>query len=206
MMMEFRRWIFFTFVAVGGVGPKPDVLLFEIQDNSQSTAKPSASSQSKAVDLSAGLQDAAQKFLAVIERGEPLDLVNFWSDSGVVLGVDSEDKPVSKAVVREQIRKKRELYCSFFDSECLTKLRNESRRKANGITGATPDYSYRDLLLNARSKTVRVSARREGEAPVGYVTVRIENGEVTKSSTKTELDFTFVFEAGGWKLAEVPQY
>jgi len=166
----------------------------------------STSAQSKPVDSSAGLQDAAQRLLNLIESGSPMDLLNFWSESGVTLGVDFEDHPISKSAAREQLKEKSGLYCSFFDSECLTNLVNESRRKAHRATPATRAYSFRDILSNARSKTVRASVRREGDTLAGYVTVRIENGETTKFNTKTELTFTFVSEAGQWKLAEIPKY
>ncbi len=199
-------WIFSALIAVGGTGLICAVFLHGDSGKKRSLVTVPPVAQTAAVDLSAGLRDTAQKFLTVIEKGQPLDLLNFWSASGVVLGVDFEDHPVSKSVFREQVRKKEGLYCSFFDSACLTELRKASRRKANKGPATNPDYSYRDLLSSARTKTVRVSARREGETLTGYVTVRIENGEMTKSNTSTQLDFTFVSEAGSWKLAEIPSY
>ena len=176
------------------------------QSSNPTISNTTASGQSKPVDLSPGLEDSAQKFLAVIEKGQPLELVNFWSESGVALGVDFENHPVSRGALREQVRKKGTLYCAFFDTGCLSKFHNEALRKAKRSPLATPDYSYRDLLRNARNKTLKVSTSREGDATMGYVRVRLENGELTKSSTRNELDFTFVLEAGGWKLAAIPEY
>jgi hypothetical protein len=67
-------------------------------------------------------------------------------------------------------------------------------------------YSYSGILKNPRAKNLKVSARRDGETVAGYVTVCIENGELTKSNTNTELQFAFVSEAVIWKLAEIPSY
>jgi hypothetical protein len=171
----------------------------------QSNGGKSQPSQPMLDQSDSGLRITAQEFLATIENGGSLELLRFWADSGVSLGVDMEDRVVSKNMLREQIEKKGELFCFFFDSDCLRKIRNESRRRAHKTVKGITDYSCRELLKRAKGRTLHVSERREGDTLAGYVQVHLD-GELTKLNSPRELNFTFIFEKGGWKLAEVPYY
>lgn len=65
------------------------------------------------------LPGVAQKLITVIEEGEESELAEFWSYSGVSCGVDGA--VVDKRMLLRRLQQKMDLYCFFFDTECLRK-------------------------------------------------------------------------------------
>jgi hypothetical protein len=152
-------------------------------------------------DATPSFEDTTQEFILAIRQGSPLELLGYWSDEGVSFGVDGD--PVSKQNYRDQVKQKGDLFCLFFDSDCLRHWANTARgghgkRIANAVL-----YSYRDMLTQAKSATPKVSQRKEGGISVGDLKIRIENGNKLKGNEQTELEFAFALEKGTWKLTSV---
>jgi hypothetical protein len=150
---------------------------------------------------SADLRETAQNFITAIKAGVPLDLLSYWSDRGVTFGVEGE--PVSKAQFRRLVARRVDLFCFFFDTDCLRKEDEAARRRAGRKSEATHLYSYRDLLNKAKRTELQVSKRKEAGYELGDVTVQIENGANLLGNRQRELEFTFTLEHGVWKLANV---
>jgi hypothetical protein len=163
----------------------------------QKTDKEHSPSTSTSIDLNY----AAQQFIAAIKGGKPLDLLPFWSDAGVTFGIDGD--PVSGAQFKKDVEHKGDLYCFFFDTDCLRKRDDEMRRKAKAPARKNTLYSYQELLIKSKTTVVKVSQHRDAGTLVGNVRVPLENGEALKGNTQTELRFVFTPDHDSWKLTSV---
>ena len=148
------------------------------------------------------LSEAAQKLTAVIEEDKESELPGFWSNSGVSFGVDGA--VIAKRALLKQLQQKQDLYCFFFNTDCLRKHDEEQRRAANAPPRKVSLYSYRDLLRGASSKEVKVSEYREHGLLLGRVLVNLSMNEDISGERRRVLEFTFAKESGRWKLTSVP--
>lgn len=158
---------------------------------------PKATSESK---LRADLQQTVGKLLATLERGQPQDLLPLCSRFGVVFGVDVPAVP--PATIRKEIEQKVGVYCGLFESECLRRENASARAKAGAPPISEPIYSYRDRLLKASAREVKIAISRQGSSWVSDVTVTLK-GDVQPHEP---IAFEFMCEHGQWKLNAVPFY
>ena len=148
------------------------------------------------------LPEVAQKLITVIEDGEESKLAEFWSHSGVSFGVDGA--VVGKRTLLRQLQQKMDIYCFFFDTECLRKQDDEQRRAAKAPPRKNPLYSYRELIRGASSKEVKVSEYNDHDVLVGRVLVNLTMNEKILGARQRVLEFTFAKENGKWKLTSIP--
>lgn len=144
----------------------------------------------------------AQKLIAVIGEDNEAELVKFWSHSGVSFGVDAA--VIGKRAFLSQLQKKQDLYCFFFNTDCLRKHDEEQRRVANAPPRKDFLYSYRDLLRGASSKEVKVSEYKDHDLLLGRVLVNLTMNEKMSGGRGRVLEFAFAKENGSWKLTSVP--
>jgi hypothetical protein len=111
---------------------------------------------------------------------------------------------VGKWTLHSQLQQKRDLYCFFFETDCLRKQDEEQRRAAKAPPRKDALYSYRDLLRRASSKELKVSEYKDHGALLGRVLVNLRMNEKIPGERKRVLDFTFANENGRWKLTGVP--
>lgn len=148
------------------------------------------------------LSEVAQKLTAVIQEDKESELPGFWSRSGVSFGVDGAI--IAKQALLRQLQEKQDLYCFFFNTDCLRKRDEEQRRAANAPPKKRFLYSYCDLLRGASSKEVKVSEYRDHGLLLGRVLVNLTMGEKISGERMRVLEFTFAEESGKWRLTSVP--
>jgi hypothetical protein len=147
-------------------------------------------------DLKRGLERVANELLAIIEKGDPKEFPSVCSVRGIVLGVDMP--PIAVAVVRKHIAQKQGVYCGLFDTKCLRQEDEADRAKAGASPRPEPLYSYRDRLLRASARDVKVAVSgRLGNVRI-VLTENVQPAE--------PMEFEFVYEGGGWKLSAIPFY
>jgi hypothetical protein len=146
--------------------------------------------------LKTGLEKAANDFLSLIEKGDPKQLVGHCSQQGVLFGVDAP--PVSRAVIRENIDKKKGIFCGFFDTDCMRREDSAERARNGALPATEPLYSYRERLLKASGREVRVSLRADFPTS-GSVFVALKNDV----QAHRPLEFEFEYEKGEWRLSGI---
>lgn len=195
----YREWIA-LFLVVYSCWP-----VFLMQANSEDRkirASQETSGQKAAGSVRDDLSDTSRKFVSMIEGGEPSELLDFWSKSGVTFGVDGA--VVSRRQLVKQLQQKLDLYCFFFETSCLRKQDEEQRHAAKAPPRKNALYSYRDLLRAAKSKEFKLSQRRDSGVVVGHVQVLLNLGDDISGDRIRVLEFIFADEKGGWKLTSVP--
>jgi hypothetical protein len=148
------------------------------------------------------LSAVADKLIAVVQDGKESELLEFWSHSGVSFGVDGA--VVGKRTLLRQLQQKQDLYCFFFETDCMRKQDEEQRRAAKAPPRKDALYSYRDLLRRASAKELKVSEYKDHGALLGRVLVNLTMNEKISGERKRALEFIFANENGRWKLTSVP--
>jgi len=136
------------------------------------------------------LDRAASSAIAAIKSGEPEKLMPLLAAKGVVLGVDGPLVRLSS--IREQMSARTGIYCVIFDSSCLRKEVNESRKKAGATSGDEEIISFRDLVL--RSHAVMKTALADAPSFCG--------GTTSDGSPFFVLDWQRTSK--GWKIVAIP--
>jgi len=110
----------------------------------------------------AGLKEAVDKFMAILEKGQPDGLFGLASSEGVVFGIESDPMPVSR--VRDELRKKEGIYCLLFDTDCLRKetLQEGSERILRGTLELLSAFEKRSALLRRKKFMLTAPAGRAG--------------------------------------------
>jgi hypothetical protein len=148
------------------------------------------------------LSAVADKLIAVVQDGKESELLEFWSHSGVSFGVDGA--VVGKRTLLRQLQQKQDLYCFFFETDCMRKQDEEQRRAAKAPPRKEALFSYRDLLRRASAKELKVSEYKDHGALLGRMLVNLTmNGKIS-GERKRVLEFIFANENGRWKLTSVP--
>lgn len=150
----------------------------------------------------ASLSAVAQKLIAVIEEDKESELPAFWSHSGVSFGVDGA--VVGRRTLLMQLQQKQDLYCFFFDTDCLRKHDEEQRRAAKAPPRKDFLYSYHDLLRGASSREIKVSEYTDHGVLLGRVLINLTMDDKIPGGRRRALEFTFAKESGRWKLTSVP--
>jgi hypothetical protein len=151
-----------------------------------------------------GLRQGAQKFVNLVEAKDSLSLLNLFSEQGTsfVSGTYALSKvEFSQSEIRKDFEAKTDVYCLFFNSQCLRDADSRERVRLNKPPLKIALRSISDLLAAANEKR--------------FVTYDIssENGKVTLLlSARTPetarlgedaLNFYFRQENGEWKLRNV---
>jgi hypothetical protein len=142
-------------------------------------------------DLKQRLDREAFKALEAVKKSKPENLMLLLSANGVGLGVDG---PLLKLPeIRKQMSHKTGIYCVIYDSSCLIKEVNDSRRRAGAIPLEEKDsLSFRDQLLKTDS-VVKIYLL-DDQSSCGGIT---SNG-----SPSFELEWGWTAE--GWKIVAIP--
>ena len=148
------------------------------------------------------LSEMSRKFISLIETGDPAQLPQFWSKSGVTFGIDGG--LVSRAQITKQSKERLDLYCFFFDGTCLRNRDEEQRRAAKAPPRKKPLYSCRELLLEARAKELKTSQYQDKGALIAHLRIDFTMGDHITPDRKKILEFVFAKESGLWKLTSVP--
>jgi hypothetical protein len=91
------------------------------------------------------LNGAATEAIAAIKSGKAENLLPLLAAKGVFFGVDGPLVPLSS--ILEQMSTRTGIYCLIFDSSCLRKEVNESRKKAGATPADEEILSFRDHIL-----------------------------------------------------------
>jgi len=113
-----------------------------------------------------------------------------FSEKGVVLGVDGP--LVRLASIRREISAKTGIYCVIFDSSCLRKEVDASRRNAGAPVEREEILSFRDHLLK-RDPVVKTSLDDSAS---------FCGGMTRDGSPSFELDWEWT--PMGWKIVAIP--
>jgi hypothetical protein len=139
------------------------------------------------------LEIVVKQFVVTLKDRDVETLTRQFSKKGVVFGIDSD--PISSQVIRNRMKKNEQLYCLFFDTQCLR--RDPSFQK---------QFSLRDSLLNGKTNHWQVTINQQSQSPVGEVRLFVE-GNPNRSQTGDEFcNLTYKFEGGTWKIQEVLFY
>jgi hypothetical protein len=136
------------------------------------------------------LNRAASMALEAIKHGQSENLLPLFSASGVVLGVDGPQ--VRLGEIRKEITSRTGVYCVIYDTSCLMKGVNASRRKAGESLETNQILSFRDHLL----KTAQVVKTDLAEASFSC------GGITSDGSPVFELDWAWTPK--GWKIVAIP--
>jgi hypothetical protein len=112
----------------------------------QKKPKPCPTSLKREV-LEQELSNTASQAIAAIKSGKPENLMPFFAAKGVYLGVDGP--LVSLRSLHEQMSARTGVYCLLFDSLCLKKEVDESRKKAGASHSSEEILSFRDHILKS---------------------------------------------------------
>src|SRR2546428_10930318 len=126
--MAMRRHCLLSFVLLSTLGacgaPSNNTSTAQVSGTRQ--APPVTANTSEQADQGT-LEAAANELFLLIETGEPQQLVSWFSEEGVVLGIHSPR--VSIADLRRELEERTGIFCVFFDTEC-------ARREDVAVRGA----------------------------------------------------------------------
>ena len=136
------------------------------------------------------LDRAASTAVEAIKQGHSEHLIPLLSANGVVLGVDGP--LVRLAQIRKEMSAKTGLYCVIYDTSCLIKEVNASRKKAGARLDDKEIVSFRDHLL--KSGLVVKTALNDNSSSCGATT--------SDESPSFEIDWAWTPK--GWKIVAIP--
>lgn len=143
------------------------------------------------------LAETAHDFVDKLQKGDPQDLLSFFSLRGVRFGAD--EPPISLATIQSHFEQKKGLFCVFFDTACLQKEDAIYRAHAGAPPRTKAIHSYRDRLLHASQRELIVRVSRVSGNWVGRLEVRLAKDP----DAPEPLEFEFEFQRG-WKVTGVP--
>ncbi len=159
---------------------------------SQTTRVSGCRAEIKREQLERELSQAADKAIASIKAGRPAQLLLLFSDSGVEIGIDG---PVlSLNVVRQEMSRRTGIYCLIFNSQCLLREENASRKKAHKSPSREGRLCYRDYLLKKRPKIT---------TNLWDISERC-GGSVGTANDSDNFDLEFERTRTGWKIVAIP--
>lgn len=160
------------------------------QDDQREEAK-------KRLELS--LRRSADRFVAAIEKGDSSTVLQMMSRKGVVLGVDYDRTPWT--LIQRDFRKRRGVYCWFFDARCPGAAVAAERGRAGSSQPSEPVSSYRDQLQEAAPTSVKVFVTHESWGWSGQVNIYLNERRLLSNGP-----LEFSYENGRWKLVAIQQY
>lgn len=137
------------------------------------------------------LERSASAAVEAIRSGKPEKLMPLLAARGVFLGVDGPLVPLS--AIRKEISTRTGIYCVIYDSGCLRKEVNESRKRS----GAPPlepaeIMSFRDQLMKSND-SVKTSMSSDTSSCGG-----------TTSDGSSPFDLEWERTSNGWKIVALP--
>jgi hypothetical protein len=151
-----------------------------------------------------GLRQGAQKFINLVEAKDSLGLLNLFSEQGTsfVSGTYALTKvEFSQSEIRKNFEAKTDVYCLFFNSQCLRDADSRERVRLNKPPLKIALRSISDLLAAADEKkfvTYDISSKN------GKVTLLLSaRTPETARLGEDALNFYFRQENGEWKLRNV---
>jgi hypothetical protein len=87
-------------------------------------------------------------------RGDPKDLVLHFSQKGVTFGIHSSPIPI--VALRQEIERKRGIYCVFFDTDCFRREDAAARARDGAAPLSAPHYSFRERLARSSSRHLEI--------------------------------------------------
>lgn len=162
----------------------------------QPAAKNGGATQLPPEELSKEFTETAERFITVLESGDPMDFVDFCDPNGVVFEVDAD--PISFANIQKAMKHRTGLYCALFDTACERRLWPQAKNV----------YSTRDLLTKAHSKKVEtvIDYKKNVNISEGYLRITIENGEQIQDNGMFHMDYQFEYINKKWKLVVVDEH
>jgi hypothetical protein len=140
------------------------------------------------------LQETVQKFMDILEKGQPEDFFGIASKDGVVFGIDSD--PIPLLQIRAQIHQKKGVYCLLFDTDCLRNEEFQNWKKAKHSGNIKAIISFREAIRSASSRKINVS-------PDGGVTWNLKLDGNPAEGNMNATTFGFALEQNMWKLTSV---
>ncbi len=145
----------------------------------------------------AGLKEAVDKFMAILEKGQPDALFGLVSSEGVVFGIESDPLPVSR--IRDELRKKEGIYCLLFDTDCLRKETLQEWKRGNYSGNIEAAISLREAISSASEKKININ----GSGKQGWVSWKLELNGKPGAGFINATDFDFALEKNAWVLKRV---
>ena len=139
------------------------------------------------------LEAAARQFVGALKNGDAGSILQQFSKKGVVFGIDSDPLPWNK--IKQQMKKGGDLYCLFFDTQCLRK--DPSFQKQSAL---------RDILVGGKSYRMQVAVGEEFHRRTGFVRLFVESNPDRTQEGKEFCDLGYVFEDHAWKISEVQYF
>ena len=136
------------------------------------------------------LERASSAAIDAIKSGKPEKLMPLLSTRGVFLGTDGP--LVSVPAIHKQMSTRTGIYCVIYDSACLKKELNDSRKKAGASPDTTGIMSFRDQLERS-NVTIKTSMSSEASSCSG-----------TTSDGSPSFDLEWKRTSSGWKIAAIP--
>jgi hypothetical protein len=140
------------------------------------------------------LEEAVQKFVDILEKGQPEDLLGIVSKDGVVFGIDSD--PIPFLQIQTQIRQKKGVYCLLFDTDCLRSEELQYWKKAKHSGNIKAVISFREAIRSASSRKINVS-------PDGGVAWNLKLEGSPAEGNMNATTFGFDLELNTWKLTSI---
>jgi hypothetical protein len=140
------------------------------------------------------LEVTVQKFLNILEKGQPADMLSMVSKTGVAFGIDSD--PIPFLQIQSQFRQKKGVYCFLFDTDCLRNEELQEWKKAYHTGNIKAIISLREAIRFASSRKVHISAE-------GSVTWNLKLEGSPAEDEINEMIFGFALEQNTWKLTGV---
>ena len=114
----------------------------------------------------------ATELLAILDDGDPKDLIQLVSREGVVLDVDADPTPLSE--IRKDIEQKGYIYCLFFDTKCLQKKDAAWHEEMGFSEREEPLILFREDLRRYPKRKLNVHLWTYKGGWVGQVNVRLD--------------------------------
>ncbi len=133
---------------------------------------------------------ASSAAIDAIKSGKPDKLMPLLATRGVFLGTDGP--LVSLSAIHKEMSARTGIYCVIYDSACLKKEVNVSRKKAGITPDTTVIMSFREQLVKS-NVTIRSTISSDGSSCGG-----------TTSDGSPSFDLEWERTSSGWKIVAIP--
>jgi hypothetical protein len=136
------------------------------------------------------LERASSAAIDAIKSGKPDKLMPLLATRGVFLGTDGP--LVSLSAIHQEMSARTGIYCVIYDSACLKKEVNDSRKKAGAPPDTTVIMSFRDQLVKS-NVSIKTTMSSDASSCGG-----------TTSGGSPSFDLEWERTSSGWKIAAIP--
>jgi hypothetical protein len=137
------------------------------------------------------LDGAASALISAIKSENPKNLMALLAANGVYLGVDGPLVPLTS--IRKQMATRSGVYCVIFDSACLRKEVNESRKRSGATATDEEILSFHDHILKESDVAIKTTLAAD-----------TSSCGATTSDGSALFDLEWERTSKGWKIVAIP--